>query len=179
MDSKRISDSKNRVFVNTLAIGKDIPNKMSTSPTSIYRVTGLSQIKDILECGYVRPKAGKIVGAHKNEIFWTKGGEKTFYYDKRPVLEVPEAKLKDGQVGAISLDDLRGIWIYDDTQNKYINQIDYFKDLYKERHSKEERDILAEYKDELENVFVKLKEQKVYLNNLNNQNIQDDSFRKR
>ena len=135
MDNERISDSRNRVFTNSLAIGKDIPIAMSTSNTSIYRVTGLNQIEDIINCGYVRPKAGKLMGGHTNEIFWTRGGEKTFYYDKRPVLEVQEDKLKDGQIGAISIEDLSGIWIFDESQNKYINQINYFKDLYKQRHS--------------------------------------------
>lgn len=135
MDSERISDSRNRVFINNLAIGKDIPIAMSTSSTSNYRVTGLNQIEDIINCGYVRPKAGKLMGGHTNEIFWTRGGENTFYYDKRPVLEVSEDKLKDGQMGAISIKDLLGIWVFDESQNKYINQINYFRNLYEQRHS--------------------------------------------
>lgn len=98
MDNEHINDSRNRVFTNSLAIGKNIPNSMSTSNTSIYRVTGLNQIEDIINCGYVRPKTGKLIGGHTNETFWTKGGEKTFYYDKRPVLEVPEDKLNDVKV---------------------------------------------------------------------------------
>ncbi len=133
MDKERISDVKNRVFVNNLAIGKDIPNAMATSSTSIYRVTGFKQITDIINCGYVRPKAGKLVGGHMNEVFWTKGGEKTFYYDKRPVLEVAEEKLKDGQMGAIAIESLAGIWVFDEKQKKYVNQLAYFKDLYRQR----------------------------------------------
>ena len=126
----RIKESKNRVFKNDLAFGKNILYAMATSSSSVYRVTGLDQIEDILLCGYVRPKNGKLVGGHTNEIFWTKGGENTFYYDKRPVLEVDQSKIKDGQLGAISLEDLKGIWLFDEKQNKYLNQIDYMKNLY-------------------------------------------------
>ena len=131
MDNERITNSKNRVFINNIALGKNIPYAMSTSNTSIYRVTGFSQIKDIISCGYVRPKVGKLKGGHENEIFWTRGGENTFYYDKRPVLEVKEDKLKDGQIGAISIEDLSGIWIFDEKQNKYLNQIEELKETFK------------------------------------------------
>ena len=131
MDNERINNSKNRVFINNLAFGKNISFAMPTSVSSIYRVTGFDQIKDIINCGYVRPKIGKLKGGHQNEIFWTRGGENTFYYDKRPVLEVKDTKLKDGQIGAISLEELSAIWIYNENQSKYINQIKEIKELHK------------------------------------------------
>ena len=133
-EDDRIATARNRVFVGGLGIGKNNPIAMATINSQIYRVTGDSQIEDILDSGYVRPKEGKLKGGHQNEVFWTKGGDKVFYYDKRPVLQVDSSKLIDNQIGSISIDDLDAIWIFDEKQNKYINQIDYYKNEYYKRH---------------------------------------------
>ena len=133
-EDDRIATARNRVFEGGLGIGKNNPIAMATINSQIYRVTGDSQIEDILDSGYVRPKEGKLKGGHQNEVFWTKGGDKVFYYDKRPVLQVDSSKLIDNQIGSISIDDLDAIWIFDEKQNKYINQIDYYKNEYYKRH---------------------------------------------
>ena len=110
-EDDRIATARNRVFEGGLGIGKNNPIAMATINSQIYRVTGDSQIEDILDSGYVRPKEGKLKGGHQNEVFWTKGGDKVFYYDKRPVLQVDSSKLIDNQIGSISIDDLDAIWI--------------------------------------------------------------------
>ena len=83
----RITTAKNRVFYSDgIGLGRNNPISLHTSSASIYRVTGMNQLIDIVNCGYIRPKEGRVKGGHENEVFWSIGGEKTFYYDKRPVL---------------------------------------------------------------------------------------------
>lgn len=122
-----IKNAKNRVFIGGLGLGKNNPVSLHTIDTSIYRVTGLNQIEDIINCGYVRPKAGKLKGGHEGEIFWTLGGEKLFYYDGRPVIEVSANMVKDNQIGGVALEDLKAIWIFDKGSNSYKNYIEYIK----------------------------------------------------
>ena len=137
-DNDRILTPRNRVFEQKLAFGKNNPNRMSTTSTSVYRITKMDQVEDILNCGYVRPKEGTNKGGHKNEIFWTRGGENLFYYNGGVILEAPSSKVKNNQVGAIPFDDLIGIWIFDINQNRYINNIDYFRDLYNQNNNYKE-----------------------------------------
>ncbi len=130
-DIDRIKKAKNRVFfTGGFGIGRNNPNSLSTTSLSVYRVTGMNQIADIINCGYIRPKVGLIKGGHKNEVFWSLGGEKTFYYDKRPVLETEAKNVTNGQIGALSINDLNAIWIFDESQNKYINKIDIILKIY-------------------------------------------------
>lgn len=127
----RINDARNRVFYSDgLGLGKNMEYALHTSNTSVYRVTGINQIQDIVLTGYVRPKEGKLKGGHVNEVFWSIGGDKLFYYDKRPVIEVPEEKVKNDQIGAIHIDDIKAIWMFDENNNKYINEIERLKALY-------------------------------------------------
>lgn len=136
MGDERIVNAKNRVFYSDgLGVGRNNPISLHTSSEYVYRLTGMDQIADILECGYVRPKKGKVRGGHKNEVFWSLGGEKKFYFDGYPVLEAPADMVKDEQIGAISIMNLTGIWIFDKVQNKYINRIDYFKEMYQEKNN--------------------------------------------
>lgn len=139
-EDDRITNARNRVFTNDIAIGKDSPNAMSTVSTSVYRVigriTGTGQIEDIISCGYVRPKQTPLNDRHHNQLFWTKGGKKTFYMGgNRMVLEAPEEKVQDNQIGAIPFEDLIAIWVFDTKQNRYVNRIDYYKSLYHQLHS--------------------------------------------
>ena len=97
----------------------------------MYRKTGMHQMKEIINTGYVRAKE-KVKGGHTNELFWTRGGDKLFYWDKRPVLEVPADKVIDGQMGAIPLEDLTSIWYFSEEENKYVNIIEYIKELREE-----------------------------------------------
>lgn len=123
--SDRITQAKNRVFYGEgLGVGKSDPISLHTTTSFVYRVTGMDQLADIVNCGYVRPKEGRLKGGHKNEVFWSIGGEKTFYYDKRPVIEASTDKVEDGQIGCLSLDDLSAVWVFDYEQNSYVNVID-------------------------------------------------------
>ena len=126
-----IKNTRNRVFTQELAFGKDNPISLKTEDTSVYRVTGMPQIEDIINTGYVRSKE-KVKGGHKNELFWSRGGDKLFYYDKRPVLEASVSKVVDGQMGAIPLENLTSIWYFSEEQNEYVNIIDYIKELREE-----------------------------------------------
>ena len=119
MEDDRIETTRNRVFVRELAFGKDSPIAMKTNDNFVYRVTGMDQVEDIITSGYARSK-DKVKGGHNNELFWTRGGDKLFYYDKRPVLEAPYTKVQDGQMGAISLEDLTAIWIFNEKENTWI-----------------------------------------------------------
>lgn len=131
MEDDRIESTRNRVFIRALAFGKNDPIAMKTNDNFVYRVTGMDQVEDIINTGYVRSKA-KAKGGHKNELFWTRGGDKLFYYDKSPVLEAPYTKVQDGQMGAIPLEDLTAIWIFNEKENRYVNCIEYYKYLREE-----------------------------------------------
>lgn len=150
-DIERIVNAKNRVFQADLALGKDNPISMHTDSSHVYRVTGTSQIEDIINCGYVRPPIGKAKGGHTGEVFWTKGNEKLFFYDKRPVIETSTDILKEeGQIGAISLDKLTGVWMFDEQQNKYVNNIQAVRNAYNQIHPEQEqisqlREQISEY----------------------------------
>ena len=150
-DIERIMNAKNRVFQGGLGLGKDNPISMHTDSNHVYRVTGTSQIEDIINCGYVRPPIGKAKGGHTGEVFWTKGNEKLFFYDKRPVIETSTDILKEeGQIGAISLDKLTGVWMFDEQQNKYVNNIQAVRNAYNQIHPEQEqisqlREQISEY----------------------------------
>jgi len=139
IEDDRIENTRNRVFINDIVLGKNSINALSTVSTSVYRVigrrTGRGQIEDILNCGYVRPKVTSVNDKHHNELFWTRGGEKTFYMNgNHIILEALAEKVKDNQLGAIPFEDLIGIWVFDEEKNKYINCIEYYKDLYQKIH---------------------------------------------
>lgn len=141
MEEDRIQTTRNRVFIQKLPFGKTNPISMKTEESSVYRVTGYNQINDIINTGYVRSKE-KVKGGHQNELFWTQGGDKLYYYDKRPVLEAPCTKVKDNQIGAIPLEDLTAVWIFDENQNKYINVIEQINNYRKQYlYSQEESTI--------------------------------------
>ena len=130
-NTDRISTAKNRVFSTSdgLAFGKNNPISLHTSSSSVYRITGMSQIADIINCSHIRPKEGKINGGHTNEVFWAMGSDNLFYFDKRPVLETSKDKVIEGQIGALSLDDLTAVWIFDESKNCYVNKIDAIKQI--------------------------------------------------
>ena len=139
-DVERIINAKNRVFQANISFGKDNPISMNTDDKHIYRVTGTSQIEDIINSGYVRPPFGKAKGGHIGEVFWTQGSDKLYFYDKRPVLETSTDILKEnGQIGAISLDNLTGVWMYDEQQNKYVNNIQAVRNAYNQMHPVQEQ----------------------------------------
>ncbi len=114
--------------------GKTYPISLHTREEFVYRVTGMSQIDDIINCGYVRPK-GYGIRSQKvgNVIYWSQGNNKLYYYDKRPVIEAPINKVKDGQIGAISINDLSAIWMFDEEKQQYIDRLNVIKELHNEK----------------------------------------------
>lgn len=132
----RISSANNRVVegYGMYGLGRNIEYHLETTEGSVYRVTGLPQIDDIIACGYVRPKRGKTKGGGRNVTYWSHGCDKLFYYDKRPVIQASFDKVKDGQIGAVPLSDLEGIYFFDEKQQKYINRIDEVREQYNALH---------------------------------------------
>ncbi|MDE6284273.1 MAG: hypothetical protein K2M17_00830 [Bacilli bacterium] len=161
----RIATAKNRVFyANGLGIGKDNPISLHTSSSFVYRITGMDQIVDIIDCGYVRPKECRVKGGHENEVFWSIGGEKTFYYDKRPVLVAPADKVKNGQIGSLSIEDLSAIWFFDEAQKSYINGIgiiNQIRQLLTEKNMKNNIDEFLKIRELDRQRFAQLREQQL------------------
>ena len=121
----RNSTAVNRVFENTgLGLGKNNPNRFETKEDSIYRITGRSQIDDIIESGYVRPPKGKLRGGKKGEVHWARGDNKLFYTDTERYILETKKDIND-KVGALSIDDLTAIWQFDGT--KWVNIISDIK----------------------------------------------------
>ncbi len=135
MNDDRIASSVNRVFYSDgLGLGRDNPIALKTDNLHIYRKTGMNQIADIVNTGYVRAKE-KVRGGHHKEVFWSLGGDKLFYYDKTPVLEIEVDKLEDHQVGAVNLYDLSAIYIFDEMRGEYVNRLEILKMLYEEKYN--------------------------------------------
>ena len=142
MDNNLISNTRNSVGPG-FGPGKDDPISLHTVETSVYRVTGMNQIQDIIDCGYVRPKGyGSRADRVGDKLYWSQGGSKLYYHDKRPVIEAStdkvkdeqigaiSIKVKDEQIGAISINDLSAIWMFDEQQNKYVNRLEQIKQLH-------------------------------------------------
>ena len=137
IESDRIFSAKNSIVdgsTTLMQITKE--SALHTNPNHVYRVTGNNQLNDIIKTGYVRPRGTKAKGSGAlNQVYWTRGHEKVNYdlpvgLSGKVVLEVPIEKISDGQIGAISLDDLSGIWKYDKETGKNINIIDQVRKLY-------------------------------------------------
>ena len=128
-DNNRIRNAKNRVFETKFGPSyDDNPNVFRTNEESVYRITGISQIVDIVNSGYVRPKEGKLKGGHEDEVFWSKGGQKLNFIDERPIIEASIDSVQDGQIGALSLDDLSAVWIFNPDTKKRENKLDVLKE---------------------------------------------------
>lgn len=131
-DGDRIKNAKNRVFETTFGPSyDDNPNVFRTNENSVYRITGIDQVVDIVNSGHVRPKEGKLKGGHENEVFWSKGGQKLNFIDERPIIEASTDSVKDGQNGALSLDDLLAVWIFNPDTKKRENKLDILKESRK------------------------------------------------
>ena len=127
MDNNLIANARNSVGPG-FGPGADNPISLHTLETSVYRVTGMHQIQDIIDCGYVRPKGyGSRADRVGDKLYWSQGGSKLYYHDKRPVIEASADKVTDGQNGAISINDLSAIWMFDEQQNKYVNRLEQIK----------------------------------------------------
>ena len=127
----RIANSINRVAPSVSSVGKNDPTALSTKEGYVYRETGFNQISDIVDCGYVRANERR----KSNQVWWTIGGNNSFHINKRPVLVASADVVIDCKIGAISLDDLTEIWIYDEETQKWNNKIDEIKQMYIEKHN--------------------------------------------
>ena len=105
----RINSSINRVVSSVSPIGKDNPTALSTREGFVYRETGFNQIDDIIKCGYVRSNSKR----KSNQVWWTYGGNNSFHVNKKPILVANAEIVKDFNEGAVSINDLVEIWIYD------------------------------------------------------------------
>ena len=126
-NDERITNCKNRIFEGDNIQYNDNPNVFRTDENSLYRITGIDQIADVINCGYVRPREGKLKGGHENEVFWSHGGSRLNFVDKRPILETSINTIKDGQIGAITLDDLTAVWVFDEESGKRENKLETIK----------------------------------------------------
>ena len=135
----RIETARNRIFETNkgLAFGKNNPASLHTNADHVYRNTGMAQIQDILECGYIRPREGKIAGGHENEVHWSRGSNNLYYIpnNNNYILETSSKVLQNDQIGAISINDLTAIWHFDESQNKYVNVLDDIKDIFIKKHN--------------------------------------------
>ena len=142
----RINHVINSVGPCNLSLGRNNPMSLKSNEGFVYRITGMDQINDIINCGFVRPKGyGTRRDRVGDKIYWSIGG-KVCYYDKRPVIEAPLSKVQDGQVGAISINDLSAIWLFDEEQNKYINKLDMIYRLYLENSKNLNEEIINKHK---------------------------------
>lgn len=140
-DFDRITDITNSVGTG-FGLGKNIPYSLHTTITSVYRVTGMNQVEDIIECGYVRPKGyGARASRVGDKVYWSQGNDSLCYYDKRPVLEASSDLVYDGKIGAVSINDLSAIWLFDEKGNKYVNKLEDIKSLYYSNHQEESTNI--------------------------------------
>ncbi len=122
-ENDREKNAKNRLFEGSLGLGRNDPMALKTSSESAYWVTGESQIQDIIESGYIRPPVGKLKGGHKGEVHWSRGGDKLFYRDKRPVLEIDRDKILNREIGAFRISDLKAIWVFDEEKGTYEDKL--------------------------------------------------------
>ena len=138
---ERIIESRNSVATG-FGPGKSIPHSLHTNESSVYRVTKMDQIQDIIDCGYVRAKG---YGSRNDRvgtiIYWSQGNDQLYFHDKRPVIESSINSVKNNQKGAIPIDSLTAIWIFDEKQNKYVNRLNEIKELHNQRLNSLEEDL--------------------------------------
>ena len=127
----RINDAINRVAPSVSPIGRNDPTALSTRERFVYRETGFNQINDIIETGYVRANDKR----PSNQVWWTYGGSNSFHVNKRPVLVASTDIVQDFKEGAISINDLVEIWIYDDNTQTWNNRIDDIRKMYLEKQN--------------------------------------------
>ena len=134
---ERITKVKNSVG-SAFSFGINPKFVFQTNEGYVYRTTGMDQVEDIVNTGYVRHKGyGARLESRGPIIYWFSGGGKISYSDQGAILEAPADKVMDGQIGAIHINDLTGIWLYNKDEEQFQNCIDYYKDLYNQLHQEE------------------------------------------
>lgn len=129
-DIERITSSINRVAPSVSPIGRNDPTALSTKEGFVYRETGYNQINDIVNCGYVRSNEKR----KSNQVWWTIGGKNSFHINKKTVLVASVDIVTDFKIGAIPINDLSEIWIYDEKTQKWNDRINEIKEMYIEKH---------------------------------------------
>lgn len=129
-DIERVETTINRVAPSFSRIGKDDPTALSTREGYVYRETGYNQIKDIINCGYVRSNARR----RSNQVWWTIGGPNSFHINKKPILVASSDVVIDCNEGAIRIEDLDEIWFYDEQTKTWNNNIEEVKEAYYQLH---------------------------------------------
>lgn len=125
----RINDAINRVAPSVSPIGRNNPTALSTMDGFVYRETGFNQINDIIETGYVRANDKRT----SNQVWWTYGGLNSFHVNKRPVLVASSDVVQDFGTGAVSINDLVEVWIYDEESQTWNNKINDIKAMYAQK----------------------------------------------
>lgn len=136
---ERVLEVINSVGSNDMGYGLKTASTFITYDTSVYRTTGMDQIKDIIECGYVRTKG---YGARRNKVgervYWSKGNDRLFYNSKNPIIEAPADKVWDGKQGALHLSELTAIWIYNVDKNAFEDNLESVIASYNQLHPEEQ-----------------------------------------
>ena len=138
-DLERVSNTINRVAPSFSSVGKNDPTALSTRDGYVYRETGLPQIYDIIECGYVRSNKKR----KSNQVWWTSGGSNSFHINKKPILVASCDVVIDCNIGAIPITDLTEIWMYDEQTQTWNNKIDEIKMMY--AHRQQEKNNQLQY----------------------------------
>lgn len=102
---------QNRVFTGDPIFPKTTWQIPAFNTNSAYRLAGQSQIDDMIQTGFVRPRFGKIKGGHTNEVHWSAGNAKSGYNIQpgQYILESPRG-LVDGTSNALGVNDLSHVW---------------------------------------------------------------------
>jgi len=130
-DLERVNDSINRVTKSVSSVGKDDPTSLKTKEGFVYRETGMPQIIDIINCGYVRYNVKRA----SRQVWWTYGGPNSFHVNKEKAVLVASCDcVIDCNEGAIFIDDLAEIWMYDKESMKWFDRIEDVRKLYIEKH---------------------------------------------
>lgn len=136
-DEERINNCKNSVGDGSIGFAREGSRSLPTKPGYVYRTTQISQIEDIVNSGYVRPKENAKRG---QIVYWGKGGKNIFCGNEIFVLESTEDKVYDGKTGAIHITDLTGIYMYNPDDDRILNCLDYYLNLYYEFNQEQKKE---------------------------------------
>lgn len=90
---------------------------MDNEKQILYRVAGMNQILELIECGYIEPTNS-----------WSFDKNICYQY-KRPVISVSIDVLKNDS-NIISITDLDALWIYNHNKKAYENKLKEILNMY-------------------------------------------------
>lgn len=110
----RVNEALNRRFETKegIKLFKGKENSLSTSEEYCYRSTGINQIEDIINTGYIRSGYRKSKPDHKFDVDWSHGSDTLFYSADYPILVVKDSIFNGGveREGAFTINDLAAIY---------------------------------------------------------------------